>query len=1371
MQQTTPYRNVVNPPIPIHFGAFLKMLRDRHGVTQAQVLRHLPFWDQSTYSRVEKDKIAPSYDQLPYIYEALHRAGVELTLQDRQQYLVLARRKIEAMRTRHEHKTASDWEKLRVTLAQIDHVPVETESQEHSRKPRVSGPRFAETRHLVGREEWLASLLASLQEPHPRKLVIVQGAPGMGKSSELNRLATSLLRKEFPRYKVLPCVLPAADRRLEPELALDELLGTLLVELGPRHESMPASFSLDERMLFVLGYVERAAGPLVVLIDNAENLFDEQGTLALCWEQFLTRFLRCQHQASLVLATSEWHGWFTGEKLFVTQTLLPPLSAEEGVVLLQHLGLGAIPVEYLRAAVAAVGGVPLCLEWVASLVQEPMLTDEWDVVLDQREGKGTDELEQVEMLTHRLQRLLEDSSLFGGPIAIKLKPLLKRVIEQRLSVEARAALCILAVASLPLGKPALQVLCARPAPLKEMRDSSLLVAYPHRVQLLPMVASTVLHQFSSGQVQTAEEQLIRAYTHWLDEGSAMSEREKGMIFTELVCLLLHHHRLLAAAELVLYHGWLSCHAGQILRLTRLVQDVLHEFDWRASPETECGGLLLHYYLASYLGVSIDERERAEAFERIRAYVAARQVVVESLMEVHLVDHIMRYHLTGDRFEVAELLLEDCFRHFEQQLDGDAELHATLLSKRAVLYSRWSGYTTAHGQVEEARRLREQVIALYERCLQLLEEALRGVPEGALRHSTLKKKQATFLNNLAYQLNTVGRFEEARKAVNRCIELKEQGYAERDSLAATYGEKSQILAALGQFQEALQLDEQAREEIRRCADVGDTMSQEEQWVYQVNQGRLYLLLGRVDEAERLLQEAEPLIHPRRRIFQVMAQDALTEIKRGREASAPASFQLDWRWVKRYRELSAYDAYWWWAHAGPFTEEEQQEWDLLFSPPVDEATKERLRGLLMQSRDRELAAALTEGREPHLRYPAIEIGAVRQRIADFLDLDAEINGDEPNAIVRRLYHGAIEDEVCFLRMIEATYERDRERFWALTQQLNPLPTHEEMRSALERVKQVVQQGMLRKDTVEISRRVIQALERFGLSLDLPNGTEAVGDWQENHTGTPPQTPHMVSAQAVRRFFEAVLRENGYEGWQVILDPNAHDPRVESGLRQLFLQDSPFSLVEIREYFSHEFLGHVARSVAGEYSRLGLLGMGTKGYMPTEEGLADYHERRVAALHGQAFDDSASWLGALAVGLASGVVALPQTFSSLFSFFEPFLLVYRLLLRNDEDRPTAEQRARKNASIRCLRAYRGVPDLERAGICNTKDVVYLRGYLEIEHAVAEDETVLDRLAVGKVALELLPLLQELGIVAPRQSLRELAYNPELDEYIRSFEDGHSL
>jgi Domain of unknown function (DUF1704) len=268
------------------------------------------------------------------------------------------------------------------------------------------------------------------------------------------------------------------------------------------------------------------------------------------------------------------------------------------------------------------------------------------------------------------------------------------------------------------------------------------------------------------------------------------------------------------------------------------------------------------------------------------------------------------------------------------------------------------------------------------------------------------------------------------------------------------------------------------------------------------------------------------------------------------------------------------------------------------------------------------------------------------------------------------------------------------------------------------------------------------------------------------SPPSDTPLISAQGAKRFFEALLQSRGYAGWQVILDPNVAGPRVETGLRQVFLPAEPIPLDELREYVSHELAGHVARSIAGENSLLGLLGLSTKGYMVTEEGLADYYERQAAAVHGDPVDDSGIWLGTLAIGLAYSVAGPAQTFSSLLAFFEPFLLLYRLLWRDDEDRQTAERRAQRNAFTRCLRTFRGVPDLGRTGICNTKDVVYLRGRWLIDQALAQDETVLDRLAVGKVAHELLPELEKLGITAPAQSFRTLVLDPDLDAYILSFE-----
>lgn len=503
--------------------------------------------------------------------------------------------------------------------------------------------------------------------------------------------------------------------------------------------------------------------------------------------------------------------------------------------------------------------------------------------------------------------------------------------------------------------------------------------------------------------------------------------------------------------------------------------------------------------------------------------------------------------------------------------------------------------------------------------------------------------------------------------------------------------------------------------------------------------------------------------------MFAKKGLEEIEQWRKAKG-SHYQLDWRWVDRYRELDAYDAYWWWAQAGPFNEEEQQEWNKLFASTVDETTKEQLGKLIAQSRQSELMAAFAEQREPRLRYPVLDIEEVRRRIVAFLQLDAEIQQEEPHPIVRYLYHGTIEDEVSFLHLIEATYEGDSERFLELNCRLFPDPTQEEMAFALSRLRRLLQQGFDLPETTQDSQYLLQFLqERLHLAIDLSAGKEdppvVLTPVQDSSTPAAP----VVSAQAAKRFFETILQKNGYEGWQVVIDPKATGPRVESALRMLFLQNGKISIERIRHYVSHELAGHIARAVSGEHSLLGLLGINTKGYTSTEEGIALYHERQTAILHGQVFDDLALWLGTLAVGLTRGVMTPPQTFLSLYSFFEALLLLYHMLLKPTRDREKARIRARNNAIIRCLRVFRGVPDFERAGVCLSSDVVYLRGLWKIERAVAEDATVLDRLAIGKIALELLPDLQGLEMGIPPQPFRELAHDPGLDAYVLSFEQSN--
>jgi len=478
--------------------------------------------------------------------------------------------------------------------------------------------------------------------------------------------------------------------------------------------------------------------------------------------------------------------------------------------------------------------------------------------------------------------------------------------------------------------------------------------------------------------------------------------------------------------------------------------------------------------------------------------------------------------------------------------------------------------------------------------------------------------------------------------------------------------------------------------------------------------------------------------------------------------PPERQLDQRWIGRYRELTAHDSYWWLSWAGPFTEEEQQQWDRLFTPPIDEATKTLLAPFLKQSRERELEAAFVEQREPRLHYPAIEIDEVRRQITGFERLDSEIAREEPNEIVRLLYHGAIEDEANYLRMIEATYEGDTDRYWALNRCIFHEPTVDEMVYAFSRLRRMLQQGFERSETVEISQCLVQFLhEQLHVSLDLSVGKDdPPAVYQED------SSEKTISAKAAKNFFATILRASGYEGWQVSIDAGGGGARVEWGLRQLFLSGESFSLERIRHLLAHELAGHVARGFAGEHSPIGLLGIGTKGHSPTEEGLALYHEREALKRSGYPFVDSGQWFGMLEMGLASGIVTPPQTFSSLYKFFEMLLLLHRRLWLPWQDAQTAQERVHTFAFSYCLRTYRGVPDLGQAGVCHLQDVGYLRGLLLIDQAVAKDETVLDRLAVGIVAYDLLPILQPLQMVPPPQPLRELAYDPDLDSYVLSFE-----
>lgn len=1216
-----------------------------------------------------------------------------------------------------------------------------------------------EIRHLIGREAWLAGMRQMVRGFPAKKLIVLQGPIGVGKSSELNRLASSFQYVEGVPYRVIWLPFPAAEWSNGPEATLDVLLGTLLSEcdIGPFSSDAPRS-RLITALLTHLGQQNR---PTLMLLDNAECLLEENGTLAACWEAFLTQFIRSRHQATLLLATKEWHGWPGRESIFVAETFVPPLTQDESVCLLRRLGLQEVPIEQLRAISMRMTGIPLLLEWTAKLVTDPLLLDDWE---------GFNEQEAIlqpypaqENLAGRLQKVLDDPSLLGEHLANRLAPLLQRILEKHLSEEARLVLARLAIAAVPLGKPALQLLCPRPRLLKELRDASLLAAYTNRVQLLPVVALTVQQHLLLVQRQETEELVIQAYIRWLDEGH-LEMREAGSVVTELASLLLRHHRLLDAAQLLTRCGWMSFKLGYGPRLALLAREVMDHENWHQAVESECAGFVLIQIVFPFLGISLDTKKYVN-HQCIRDAFLQGTLILQAATEGYVVHLLLLDSINELRFTEAQALL-DAYRLRLKARHVHPERYESWLQKQALLFGTWCEYLEEMGETKQARAMREQTIMLYQERAALFSAQQRKSP---LKRSLSTRALANCFSYLGYHLHRIGRYKEALQVIEQAITLQEQGYANVGVLASSYSDKSQILIGLGRLQEAIVFDEKAMAEIQQCADAGDVLSQEDRWTYVVNRGRLYVRLGRVEEAERLLLDALPRLHAGRRKYRMFAKESLDEIEQWHRQAVSPQHQIDWRWVERYRELVSYDSYWWLTWAGPFTEEEQQAWSCFSARSLDEATKLQLSALMKQSRERELAAAMAEQREPRLHYPAIAIEDIRRRIAAHLQLRAEIDRDEPHPIVRRLYQGAIEEELDYLHLIEATYEHNTKQFRESSLRLFPLPTREEMEYALMHIQRTLAQGLKKPETTSISQHLQEFLQaHLDLSFPLEMEEKEHPEQQQKLPVTRSQGARTISAHTAQRFFEAILKESGYEGWKVIIDVNATGARVEQGSRRLFLPEKNVSLTTVKRLFAHELAGHVARCMAGEQSLLGLLGIHTKNASCTEEGFVLYHERQIASIQGQTWDDSGMRLSTFAIGLALGIMSPPQTFCSICSFIESFSLLRRLLNHPEKEREQHRKQARTYALDHCLRVFRGVPDLTQAGVCYPQDAIYLHGLFMIEKAVAQDKAVLDRLAVGKVALDLLPDMQELGITTSvLPPLYPRAYDPELDAYILSFEE----
>jgi hypothetical protein len=220
-----------------------------------------------------------------------------------------------------------------------------------------------------------------------------------------------------------------------------------------------------------------------------------------------------------------------------------------------------------------------------------------------------------------------------------------------------------------------------------------------------------------------------------------------------------------------------------------------------------------------------------------------------------------------------------------------------------------------------------------------------------------------------------------------------------------------------------------------------------------------------------------------------------------------------------------------------------------------------------------------------------------------------------------------------------------------------------------------------------------------------------FEEPPVKRPFGAPHLTA------FIEARLKQYGIRDWTVHARPNLSSTNTDSANRVITVRaDAPYSLEEMKRLVVHEVDTHVLRAANGASQPYRIFAVGAvPSYLMTEEGLAVINEERMGYI-----DTERTRI------FAARVLAANRAQTSSFSDVYGELRDYGF--GHDE------------AFMTTKRVKRGLSDTSNPGGF-IKDQAYLWGRLLVEdHIVSGGD--LSRLYVGKVALEHLPFLHELGL-----------------------------
>jgi hypothetical protein len=227
------------------------------------------------------------------------------------------------------------------------------------------------------------------------------------------------------------------------------------------------------------------------------------------------------------------------------------------------------------------------------------------------------------------------------------------------------------------------------------------------------------------------------------------------------------------------------------------------------------------------------------------------------------------------------------------------------------------------------------------------------------------------------------------------------------------------------------------------------------------------------------------------------------------------------------------------------------------------------------------------------------------------------------------------------------------------------------------------------------------------------------------TPRQIPRtsqrFFNAEAQAEALRARIAQYGIVGWDVRIRSNISSTNTDPSNRLINLRDDlTYSMEGLKRLVVHEVDTHVLRAVNGYKQPYLIFAVGAvPSYLMTEEGMAVVNEERMGYI-------DIPRTRAFAGRVVAAVRALGGPFHDVYQELRDYAFSH------------------SEAFTMAKRVKRGLSDTRAPG-GYIKDQAYFWGRLQVEDYLVKGGD-LSRLYVGKVALEHVQYLQELGLRPPR-------------------------